>query len=235
MRVKGWSKVMKFTYIQTVKSKPFIIGCIVIFVLIALMMAAVNFLPSLIEDKEKTITVTDENGNAVEEKAVFNIDRVYILDKSGLNPDFSFLKTVYVEYESIGEERLGEIESKVTASEKAEVSAVIEKADDGTFRITMARPKNKEVVSNGDCRPLLAALSSAVSEANLAAHGIDVETLKEASAPVSTKITVDGEETKSELASTLASTGNMVISLVMFLAIYVYAAQTGQAVATEKS
>jgi len=237
MKVKGWAQVMKFTYIQTVKSKPFIIGCVVILVVLLLMMLGINYLPNLIMNevkKDRTVTVTDENGNEIEETAAFDIDKVYILDKSGLNPDFTFLKEAFVEYEIIGQESYDEIEAKVADSEeKAEVLTVIEKTEDDAYSITMSRPKIG--TSDEDCRPLLSALSSAVTEANLTAHGIDLETLKEASAPIATRITVNGEETRGELADIFASTSNMIVSLIMFLAIYVYAAQTGQAVATEKS
>jgi len=229
MKLKGWSNVLKFTYVQTVKSKPFIISCAVLFALFTIMMMLGNYLPGAIKSEEKTIRITNPDGTVTEQKAPFEIDKAYILNKSGLNPDFSFLEQTGVKYELVTEEK------NVSASTAAEVTAVISKTEDGRYEITMSRPSDTSVVSNNKCYPLLNALASAVTDANIAAHGIDLKDLAEASIPVSTKVVVDGEEPQSELGSVLASTAKMIISVLMFVAIFTYAQSTAQSIATEKS
>jgi len=228
MKVKGWSKVLKFTYIQTVKSKPFIISCIVLLALFMLMMLLGNYLPGLLKSEEKQVEKTLPDGSVVVEAAKYEIDKVYILDKSGLNTDFSFL-TPDINYEMVTSER------DVAKSETPEVMAVIDKTDGGYYEISMSRPENAEIVSNDDCYPLLNAMSSAVSEANIIAHGIDLDNLRDASVPVSTRVTVAGEEPQNELGSALAGAAKMLISVVMFIAIFTYAQSTAQSIATEKS
>jgi len=235
MKTKGWSKVLKFTYIQTVKAKPFIISCAVIFALFTIMMFLANFLPGVLKDDEKTIVVTDENGNVIgEEKATFKIDKVYILNISGLDMDFSFLDSVYVKHEDISENQKDAITAKITGSESPEVLAVFDKDGNG-YKITMSRPENAEIVSNDDCYPLLNTFAAVVKNANLVALGIDADELANANAPVSTSVNVNGEAPKSELASVLASTSKMIVSIVMFIAIFTYAQSTAQSIATEKS
>ncbi|MDR0197517.1 MAG: ABC transporter permease [Oscillospiraceae bacterium] len=236
MKTKGWSNVLRFTYLQTVRSKSFIISNIVIFSLLLLMMAGVNFLPKLIgsEAEKDTIQIDDGQGNIIE-AAAFKIEKVYILDKSGVNPDFSFLTAYKVEYEFIGEDKLGQTMNTVAAGEKPETLLVIERDETGMFTLTMDRPDNADLVKNSDCNSLLNFFYLSVKNANYISLGVSAGDLYLADAPIITKVTVNGEEPPSEIARYMGMMSTMVTSLILFMLIIMYGQLTAQSIATEKT
>ena len=47
MKTKGWGQVFRFTFIQTLKAKSFIVSTIVVSAILVLLVLAANFLPML--------------------------------------------------------------------------------------------------------------------------------------------------------------------------------------------
>ncbi|MCL2634431.1 MAG: ABC transporter permease [Oscillospiraceae bacterium] len=239
MQTKGWSRVMKFTYIQTIKSKPFIASCVVTLVVFVLMIMGSNFLPALLAEPENTVTVTDDEGNIIgEEIAMFKINKVYILDNSELNLDFEFLKELHIEHEYITQSQTSVILDKVTQSTEAEVMAVIEKGGEGNniyYEITMSRPQSLEVIKSDDCWELINVFNSLLYHTKLTSTGITEEELALINAPVLFKVMVDGEEVKGIIAEMVGSFIIMITSIALFILIFTYAQMTAQAIATEKS
>jgi len=85
MKTKGWKNMFAFTFIQQVKTKSFIIGTTIIALIVALMAATVNILPAvLLEDEINKI-----EGAVTGDTDVFTIDKLYVADETGLNPNFA--------------------------------------------------------------------------------------------------------------------------------------------------
>ena len=54
MRTKGWKQIFSFTFIQFIKTKSFWAGTIVVCLILALLIGAVNILPSVLNDEEES-------------------------------------------------------------------------------------------------------------------------------------------------------------------------------------
>jgi len=230
MQLKGWEKVLKFTYIQMIKAKSFIVSSIVMVVIFGLMIAGANFLPALFLPESETIQITDDDGNLIAEIEAYKIEKVYIIDNSGLDIDFSFLPTFEVEYENVAEMDY----SYITESEDAIVLAIIEKTSTG-YEVRMSRPESTELIGSADCFQLLGVFHSAIHNENLISLGVAAEDIPKTTVHISTTVNVDGEETKSEIADAISAAMTMAISLILAVLIITYGQLTAQAIATEKA
>jgi ABC-2 type transport system permease protein len=200
------------------------------------MMAGVNFLPKLIgsEESKNVIEVDDGQGGVIEIEA-FKIKKTYILDKSGLDIDFSFLTTYKVEYEIISADKQNQTMGAVANAETPVTLLVIERGETGAFTLTMDRPDNTDLVKNSDCQSLLNVFSAVVKDANYISLGISADETYLADAPIITKVTINGAEPPSEIAQYIGMMSTMITSLVMFMLIIMYGQLTAQSIATEKT
>ncbi|MCL2071290.1 MAG: ABC transporter permease [Oscillospiraceae bacterium] len=234
MRTKGWEKILKFTYIQIIKSKSYIASTVIMLVVFSLMIAAANFLPGLLSSESEVLRITDDEGNTVAEMEAFAIKKVYICDSSGLRIDFSFLSRFEVEHESIADEEVQEFMDSVTTSLEAVTLAVIEPSGGG-FNVRMSRPESTELINNSDCFALLNLFNTAIRDSNLVNLGISAEDVHKANAYISTTVNVGGEEPQSEIAEVITMVLTMATSLILFTLIISYGQLTAQAIATEKA
>jgi ABC-2 type transport system permease protein len=232
--LKGWLKVLKFTYIQTIKAKSFIVSTVVMIVIMGLMLAGVNFLPGMFASESETIQIRDEHGNIVAEMEAFKIDKVYIYDNSGLDVDFSFLLGVEVQFEHIEANQIQTIINNVTESDLAIVLAQIENTEYG-FDVTMSRPESTDLIGSSDCFALLNVFGSVIQNANLVSLGIPEEDVHKANIWVNTTVNVGGEEPRSEIADVIAGVATSLVSIILMILIISFAQLTAQAIATEKA
>jgi ABC-2 type transport system permease protein len=224
---------MKFTFIQTIKAKTFIIGTLVTILVMGVMIALANFLPGLLADSPDFIY--DEHGNIVGE--AFKIERVIVFDNSGLDIDFAFLETLGIKYEdgAAGEIAQSKHMNMVTESEnEAVVLAVIERGESG-FVIRISRPESTELIKNADCFALLSVLESALNNANLVHLGIAPEDVHLANAYVHSTVNVGGEAPRSEIGGVITVLLTYLVSIALFMLIFGYGQMTAQTIATEKS
>jgi len=230
--IKGWNKVFKFTYLQMVKSKSYIVSTIVIFMVLLLMVLGVNFLPKLLASGAiggGTSEPGDENGVA------FAISKLYISDQSGISPapDFEFIQQeIGINVEMIGQNQLQEITGRV---HDGETEVLIEITDSGFgFNILASRPASDAVINSGNCDFVLARIGAAVHEANLVSIGVPKDKISEADKYVNTQTTIAGETPKNEIALTISSILPMFCALILFMFIFLYSNFTAQSIASEK-
>ena len=247
MKITGWKKVLAFTYIQTVKTKSFIVSSVVMVVVLGLIIASANFLPAILNSNNETHQILDEHGNVVAEIKAFAIKKVYVFNDSGLEIDFNFLSTVGVEYELIEEGQVQSVMDKVTASNEAITLAVVDSIGFGSKRsdditpgnerlwVNMSRPESTELIKNNDCHELLGVFVSQIENANLVDLGIDASEVHMARPLVNATVNVGGEEPKSFLGETIAVASTTVVSILLFTLIMTYGQLTAQAIATEKA
>jgi len=226
LQIKGWQKVMKFSYMQTIKEKTFVIGTIVSVLIFATMISLANFLPVLLRDAPKT----DEHGNIVAHK----VKSVYIIDNSDINEEFMNLELLGIEYTLIEAQDFDETLERVTQSSQAVVLAVIDRTDYG-FSVSMSRPESTAHINNSDCFALLNLFSAIISDANFMNLGIDESELQSAYSSVYTSVNVSGEEPRSEVATMIITMMTYLVGVFLFIMIVSYGSLTAQAIATEKS
>jgi ABC-2 type transport system permease protein len=234
VQVKGWSKVLKFTYVQTIKAKSFIVSTVIMIVIFGLMLAGANFLPAILSSEPELLQIYDDEGNLVAEVDAFKIDKVYIFDNSGLSLDFSFLPGLEVEFVHIEENQVQSTMDSVTDSEYAHVLVVIEPSDYG-FDVTMSRPQSTELIGSADCFALLNAFDSLIQNANLVHLGVAEEDVHKAYPWVNSTVNVGGEEPRSEIADVIAGMVTSLVSILLMVLIISFAQLTAQAIATEKA
>jgi ABC-2 type transport system permease protein len=233
MQTKGWSDVLKFTYIQTIKAKSFVVSTIITIVIFGVMLAGVNFLPGLLSSQPEIIQII-EDGVVVGEFEAFAIEKVYIFDDSGLDIDFSFLQGYEVQYEYITAEQVSATMDRVTDSYDAITLAVIQ-PDEFGYSAQMSRPQSTELLNNSDCFALLGEFARRISVANLIDIGVAEQDIGKAYAGVFTSVNVAGEEPRSETAAAIAAAISMMTSIVLFVLIISFGQLTAQAIATEKA
>lgn len=231
MKTKGWGHVFRFTFIQSIKAKSFIVSTTVIAVILVLLIAGVNFLP---------VFMMDDSGSSGAEGGadVYKIRTVYLLDESGINPkpDFSSISEMGVTFTEVTKEQYDEKIASINQSTMAEAALYISAPDEsGYISMLMSRPKSEEVINADDCKTLLADISAAVSKSKLISLGVSEENVATAEAGISMVTTVAGEEPVSEFAFFLKAIVPMISSLILFMFIFAYGQMVAQAIATEKT
>ncbi|MCL2109272.1 MAG: ABC transporter permease [Oscillospiraceae bacterium] len=226
MLVKGWDKVFKFTYIQLLKSKTYIISTVVILVVMFLIAACMNFLPGLLSD-------TADSQDSASSTVFGGIEKVIINDQSGISPapDFSFLGELGVDVVMISD---GEVEANVNRlSQSSEPEILVELTKEiWGFSLLASRP---ESITGDDCRAVLGVLNHYVWNSHLVSLGVPADRVDEAWGHVSTQVTVAGEAPHNEIASLMASLLPMLSSIILIIFILSYAQFTGQSIAMEKT
>ena len=231
MKTKGWGHVFRFTFIQTIKAKSFIVSTIVISAILVLLIAGVNFLP---------LIMMDDSGSSGADGSedVYKIRTVYLLDESGIEPkpDFSSISQMGVTFTEVTKEQYDEKIAGINQSSLAETALYISAPDEsGYISMLMSRPKSEEVITADDCKTLLADISAAVSKSKLIALGVSEENVAAAEAGISKVTTVAGEPPVSEFVFIIKSVVPMISSLVLFMFIFAYGQMVAQAIATEKT
>ncbi|MCL1903625.1 MAG: ABC transporter permease [Oscillospiraceae bacterium] len=247
MRIKGWEKILKFTYIQIVKSKSFIVSTVLMLVIFGLMIGVTNFLPGLLSDKQSKkeagneneyIEVTDEEGNVTKEKAGYAIKKVDIYNNSALDIDFSFLTMLKIEYETKiidGEdEYVQNATEELKNSDEARAITVITETNSG-YNVIISRPENVDSIKNSHCYDLLTMFSEAIREANLINLGVSSDDIEKTAPHISTSINVGDEAVKNDVAEAISMSLTMSTSIILFVLILSYGQLTAQAIATEKA
>lgn len=228
MKIKGWKKIFKFTYIQNIKGKSFIGSTVAITVIFMLIMLGINFLPGLFSDDISTESTAEE----------FNVKKIYMLDESGISPltDFSVFNQFGVETETITKDKLSETANKIYSSSSAEILIHITRTEDGNyFDIVASRPLSEEKIGSGDCNEILSAVSGILNASNLISLGVSPEDVVSANSGISTHVTIAGEEPKSEIAQVVSFIIPVLSSVLLFVFIFSYGALVAQSIATEKT
>jgi ABC-2 type transport system permease protein len=232
MKAKGWKQVFKFTFIQMLKSRAYIISTIIIAVCLLLMSVVINFLPAMLTDG-----ALSEFFGGGDDEIHYKIDRLYISDLSGLEPapDFGFLPENGIEAVVVAPGELERVTAQVRASHEAVALIEITKSDFG-YNVLASRPESEERVNAADCHLVLGMITGTLWHAHMVSIGVPEESMSELYPNLNSQVTVAGESPRNEIAAIIANTALPVISaLILFMFITMYGQLVAQAIATEKT
>lgn len=228
MKTKGWQKVFSFTFIQYIKTKSFIIGTIVICLIVALLAAGANILPSLMSGEEDVI----DGGEA--EPSTTNA--VYIYDNCDIltDEDMASLETMglkIAQTELTADEMLDKL---VTAENEAMVS-ISDVQTEGVVVGYTVKTYYSPDADGGAVDYITIAVQQVVNYRNMLNCGITPENYVASQRYITTsKIAADNDEWNI-FESAINYFVPIVVSLVLFLLIFVYGQTVAQSIATEKT
>lgn len=225
MRIKGWKQILSFTYLQTLKSKAFKTGTIVICVLIALVCAAINILPALFSGDDGIFGDDDEQTEAQ------NVNTLYIYTENQL--DFQLPPIQNTVFENITEEQLETKLNEITSGDKAEMLLTVTGGGDKSYSLNFYRPESEEILSRYTAEEFSYEVTDNFTKALYLSIGVSEEDLPLAMADVSSNVTVYGGE--SEIQMIVGQVLPMVVSLIFYMFIMLYSQSIAQSIATEKS
>lgn len=239
MKIKGWRKVLKFSFVQMVKTKSFIISTIFTIVLMNLIIAATIILPVAFDDNEYT-EVTDgistgEQGDS-ETKPKSIIEKVYLYDESGFSPKFDYTalaKELNLEITTSNKSKQ-DLVKEIEVSDKSEMLVAITKDKNNDYYITAYRPYSEEIIKESHSEDFVAKLGEDFRNFKMKSVGVSDENLTIAKSTVQTKSALAGNE-RSPIASAISIILPMIISLALFISIFAYGQLVAQSIATEKT
>lgn len=228
MKTKGWQKVFSFTFIQYIKTKSFIIGTIVICLIVALLAAGANILPSLMSGEEDVI----DGGEA--EPSTTNA--VYIYDNCDILTDedmasFEAMGLKITQTELTADEMLDKL---VTAENEAMVS-ISDVQTEGVVVGYTVKTYYSPDADGGAVDYITIAVQQVVNYRNMLNCGITPENYVASQRYITTSKIAAGNDEWNIFESAINYFVPIVVSLVLFLLIFVYGQTVAQSIATEKT
>lgn len=231
MKTKGWKNMFSFTFLQQVKTKSFIIGTIIIALIVALMAATVNILPAvLLEDEINKI-----EGAVSGDTSIFTIDKLYVADETGLNPNFAVTSVSFgLTAENIDPSQVeAKIEELATTTENALLAHITN--DDGLLNISAYYSGENSTINEADCTSVVSLLSTQLQMQYLSSINVSADEMSTVMSGVGTQLLRAGEEPVSMVDELVNMLLPMLSSLVLFIFIFSYSQMVAQSIAIEKS
>ncbi|MBQ8170435.1 MAG: ABC transporter permease [Oscillospiraceae bacterium] len=228
MKTKGWQKVFTFTLIQHIKTKSFIIGTIIVCLLVALLTAGINILPGLLSGEEEVI-----GGETTTQSSP---DAVYIYDNCGifLDEDIASLTAMGVKIAQTELSADDMLDKLITSSNEAMIS-ISEITSENivvgyNVKTYYAPDTDSEAVDY-----ISMAASQMVDYRNMMNAGVSAENYAATQRYVSTSKITAGTDEWNIFESAINYFVPIVVSLVLFMLIFVYGQTVAQSIATEKT
>lgn len=231
MKTKGWKHIFAFTFLQQVKTKSFIIGTTIIAIIVALMAATVNILPAvLLEDEINKI-----EGAVSGDTGVFTVDKLYIADETGLNPNFAVTSVSFgLKAENIDPTQVeAKIDELAETTENALLAHITN--DEGALNISAYYSGENSTISESDCSSVVSLLSTQLQMQYLSSLNIAADDMSTVMSGVGTQILKAGKEPVSMVDELVNMLLPMLSSLVLFIFIFSYSQMVAQSIAIEKS
>ncbi len=226
MSTHGWQKVFKFTFIQQLKSKSFIISSALICTLIFAMMILLGLLPTLAGGDDSSSGVTGD----------ITINKLYIVDNSGITEAKDYtdsFKEMNIEVIAAADSAEAEGYSEIVKNGTACLLLNFEK-EENYISIYAGRPADNSV-SSGEASNICAIAESIFNYKRLEKFGLDEGQISTALAPTSTDTSVIGEKAVNPIVEAIKSMVPMLSSLILFILIIVYGQLVAQSIALEKT
>lgn len=226
---RGWKKVFRFTLVQFIKTKSFIVSTVIIALIMMLIAAGINILPKLIQDEEE---ISDTSG-----VSEIELSNVYLNDGADIltEDDIALLISAGV---NIAE----------TEKSAAELIEEMKQAEEGNAAIVTATAESEgEIVGytvkayyspNTDSSSVDAAaslVSDAVSRRNLLNLGISEEDYAASQRYVTASKIEAGKDEWSFYETMINYIVPLLVSIVLFIFIFAYGQTVAQSIATEKT
>lgn len=228
MKTKGWQKVFGFTFIQYIKTKSFIIGTIVICLIVALLAAGANILPSLMSGEEDII----DGGEAQPSTT----NAVYIYDNCDIltDEDIASLETMGLKIAQT-ELSADEMIDKLTTAENEAMVSISSTEADGTVVGYAVKTYYSPDADGGAVDFITIAVQQMVNYRNMLNCGITPESYAASQRYITTSKIEAGNDEWNIIESAINYFVPIVVSLVLFLLIFVYGQTVAQSIATEKT
>lgn len=228
MKTKGWQKVFGFTFIQYIKTKSFIIGTIIICLIVALLAAGANILPTLMSGEEEVI-----GGSEAEPSTT---SAVYIYDHCGIlaDEDMASLEAMGLKIAQTDLSADEMIDKLVTAANEAMVS-ISEVEADGIVAGYNVKTYYSPDADGGAVDFVTMAVQQTVNYRNMLNCGISPENYTASQRYISTSKIEAGNDEWNIFESAINYFVPIAVSLVLFLLIFVYGQTVAQSIATEKT
>lgn len=231
MKTKGWKSIFSFTFLQQVKTKSFIISTIIIATIVALIAATANILPAVLLKDE----IAKIEGVIEGDTDVFTIKKLYVVDETGLNPNFaatsvSFGLTAQNIEPSELDAKINELAETTENSMLAHLTLT-----DGYLGIDAYYSGENSTISEADCSTVMSMLSTQLEMTYFDSIGIAADQMSTAMGGVSTSLSMAGEVQESMIQELAKMLVPMISSMVLFIFIFSYSQLVAQAIATEKS
>ena len=231
MRTKGWQKVFAFTFKQYVKTKSFIVSTIIMAILVAAMFALVNILPVALSDKN------GGEGDSSSVKDVFDFEKVYIVDETGIVTDENIAELVANGIKAERTDKSADDAVAQVAKTEGVQAAVVFSAEKNTNGDIISYTERTFYSPNGS--KTASALSSTMTEffrmCNVKRLGIDPDAYAQSQITINTRTVEAGQEELNVIAGMLHYIIPIVVSLMLFMLIFVYGNTIAQSIAIEKT
>lgn len=234
MKIKGWDKILFFTYLQTVKTKSFKIGTIVICVFTVLICAGINILPGLFMGDGGLFGESGDNtgaGTGTDETESASVKSLYICSDKELG--FELLPVDGVEYLAVSETEFSEQRDAVISGDTPDMLLYIYGGQGEDFYLTYYYPENEEVLPKYVVNEYSDQFTEAFTQALYLSIGVDEADLPLAQAGIYSYVAVHGSE--SWIQEVLDIALPMGIALIFYMFIVIYSQLIAQSMATEKS
>ncbi len=229
MKTKGWQKIFRFTFIQHIKTKSFIVGTIIVCLLTALMVAGVNVLPKLLSDEEEISS--DSAGVLTFPDTVYIYDNCEIM----MAQDLTSLRDAGVNVQQT-KLSITEMTDELAASELSAAMVLIDAVtQDGVvygYNVkTYYSPETPSEAVDG----VTTAIYQMVDYRNMMNAGVSPENYAATQRYITTSKVTAGADEWNIFESAINYFVPIVVSLVLFMLIFVYGQTVAQSIATEKT
>lgn len=229
MKTKGWQKVFGFTLIQHIKTRSFIIGTIILCLLVALLAAGANILPKMMNGDEEIFS-----GAPDEMKFP---TAAYIYDNCGALTDAD-ITTMTAAGAVIKETDLSilDMTDRLASAEAGEAMVLIDEISMSDTVVgysvkTYYSPDTEGEQVDG----ITAIVSEMVNYRNILNAGVAPENYAATQRYVTTAKITAGSDEWNMFESAINYFVPLVVSLVLFMLIFVYGQTVAQSIATEKT
>lgn len=237
MKTKGWRKVFAFTFLQYIKTKSFIAGLIVSCVLSAVLCVLTNVLPAAIiksnSDSSSSGGVGGDNVDPFLESGV-----VYLYDAAEIlnDEDKNILKEMFDNRFVVSEKTLEDTVAELAESEDIEAAVQIMKHtnEDGSVAGYEVRSYyTSEAKSSVDT--LNGIMWDLVNRRVLLNAGVSPDKYADTQVAIYTSKTEAGNKSLNSIQSMVNYAIPFVVSMLLFVLIFLYGQTVAQSIATEKT
>lgn len=237
MRTKGWQSILRFTLVEYIKTKSFIISTTVICVLVAAVCVLSNLLPTLIGGDDVIDDITSGIGEGG--GSIADLSDVYFRDDAGIltAEDVAALEkagAILTATDQSYDELKAALED---AAETEQQAALMISATNGSGG-EIAGYDISVIYSAGgkDGAELLSDLAwELVNRRNMLNLGVAAEDYAKTQLPVSVSVMEAGKERWDEFTGVINYIVPITVSMVLFLLIFSYGSIVAQSIATEKT
>lgn len=228
MRTKGWKQIFSFTFIQFIKTKSFWVGTIVVCLILSILIGAVNILPSILNDEE------DISPDGTDTSA---LTAVYLIDESNTltAEDKALLKESGIALADTDKSPDALIETLKDSDKSEAMVRIIADEYEGkvlgySVKTYYAPEADSSAVDN-----TTAAVQNMLNYRNLLNAGVTPETYEQSQRYIQTSKIKAGSGEWNMIESALNSIVPMIVSLLLFMMIFIYGSMVAQSIATEKT